>query len=111
MNAQHFLRCHAHNASVECAATMKRTALLLAGVVLIATTAFAGDGNVRRNARKIPGRYIVVLEPGADASAVAGTVRGLQGGRVHQSYDRGLKGLAVEVGDRDAQALARDPRV
>src|SRR4051794_33580528 len=102
---------YAHNASVEFAATMKRTALLLAGAAIIASTAFAGDGNVHRNGRRIPGRYIVVLEAGADPAAVAATVRGIQGGRVHQSYDRGVKGFAVEISDAGAQALARDARV
>jgi subtilisin family serine protease len=90
---------------------MNRTTLSLAGIALIATTAFAGDGSVHRNARHIPGRYIVVLQPGADAAAVAATVRGIKGGRVHQAYDRGVKGFAVEVSDVDAQSLAADARV
>jgi subtilisin family serine protease len=53
----------------------------------------------------------VVLEPGVDTLAVANTVRNLKGGRVHNTYGRGLKGLAVEISDTDAQALARDARV
>ena len=90
---------------------MKRTALFLAGIVLVAMASFAGEGNVRRSPRRIPGRYIVVLESGADAAAVANTVRGLQGARVRHTYERGFKGLAVEISDADAQALAGDSRV
>jgi len=90
---------------------MKRTALLLAGIALVATAAFSGEGNVRRSAGRIPGRYIVVLEPGADPAAVASTVQNLRGAKVRHAYARGLKGFALEISDIDAQALARDVRV
>ena len=84
---------------------------MFAGVVLIATTGFSGDGNIHRNSRHVPGRYIVVLDPGADPTAVANTVRGFNGGSVHRNYARGFKGLAVELNDVDAQTLASDSRV
>src|SRR5437667_4825265 len=90
---------------------MNRTVSLFAGLALLTTSAFAGDGNVRRSARRIPGRYIVVLETGADTATFANAVRGLKGGRVQHTFERGLKGLTVEVSDADAQALARDSRV
>ena len=90
---------------------MRRSALLIAGISLMAATAFSGDGSVHRNARHIPSRYIVVLESSSDTAAVADTVRNLKGGKVHHSYGRGFKGLAVEISDADAQALARDSRV
>src|SRR5713226_1549129 len=89
---------------------MRRT-LFLAGVALCATAAFGGDGSVHRSAKHIPGRYIVVLAPGSDTSTVANSVRNLNGGKVHRTYERGFKGLAVEISDADAQALARDSRV
>jgi len=92
-------------------AIMRRSALLFAGIALMATIAFSGDGSVHRNTRHIPGRYIVVLVSSADTVTVANTVRGLNGGRVHHTFDRGFKGLAVEISDSDAQALARDSRV
>ena len=78
---------------------------------MIAATAVSGEGTVRRSARHIPGRYIVVLESGADTSTVADTVRNLKGSRVHQTFARGVKGLSVEISDADAQALAQDPSV
>src|SRR3989442_7626518 len=90
---------------------MRRSAFLFAGVALVATAAFSGDGSVHRSARHIPGRYIVVLDSSADTATVANSVRSLNGARVHHIYARGLKGLAVEISDADAQALARDSRV
>ncbi|HVS30061.1 MAG TPA: S8 family peptidase [Thermoanaerobaculia bacterium] len=91
---------------------MRRTALLFAGLALVvATAATAGEGDVRRKAKHIPGRYIVVLEPSADTTAVASTMRNLKGARVRHTYGRGLKGFAAELSESDAQALARDSRV
>jgi subtilisin family serine protease len=93
------------------ATTMRRSAFLFAGIALVATAAFSGDGSVHRSARHIPGRYIVVLDSSADTASVANSVRNLNGARVHQTYARGFKGLAVEISDADAQALSRDSRV
>jgi subtilisin family serine protease len=88
-----------------------RRALFFGGIALLAATAFGGDGSVHRSARHIPGRYIVVLNSSADTAAVANSVRSLNGARIHHTYERGVKGLAVEISDADAQALARDSRV
>jgi subtilisin family serine protease len=91
---------------------MKRTAVSFAGIALLAaTTAFSGEGSVRRNARHIPGRYIVVLQQSADTSAMLSTVHNLKGSAVRHTYQRGVKGLSVELSDADAQLLSRDPRV
>ena len=90
---------------------MKRSAFLFAGIALVAAAAFSGEGSVRRSARHIPGQYIVVLDSSADTATVANSVRNLNSGQVHHTYERGFKGLAVEISDADAQTLARDPRV
>jgi hypothetical protein len=90
---------------------MRRTALLFAGIALVAAAAFSGDGNVHRSARHISGRYIVVLDSSGDTATIANSVRNLNGARIHHIYERGVKGLAVEISDADAQALARDSRV
>jgi subtilisin family serine protease len=91
---------------------MKRTAVSFAGIALLAATAaFSGEGSVRRNAHHIPGRYIVVLQSSADTSAVLNTVRNLKGSAVRHTYQRGVKGLAVELSDVDAQTLSNDARV
>ncbi len=90
---------------------MRRTALLFASIVLVTATVFGGDGTIHRNARRIPGRYVVVLDAGADPATVSTTVRTFKGGRVHNTYQHGFKGLAVEISEVDAQSLAHDPRV
>jgi subtilase family protein/peptidase inhibitor I9 len=86
---------------------MRRSKFLFVGIALLATAAFSGDGNVHRNPRRIPNRYIVVLASSADTASFASSVHG----RIHHTYARGFKGLAVEISDVDAQALARDSRV
>jgi hypothetical protein len=111
MNAQHFRTLYCAQVRRRIPASMRRTALLCAGVALVATAVFSGDGNVRRSARHIPGRYIVVLESSADTETVANTARNLKGAQVRQTYGRGLKGFALEISDSDAQALAQDSRV
>ena len=83
---------------------------MVAGIAFAAMAAFGGDGSVHRNARSIPGRYIVVLGSGADAASIADVVRG-NGGSVHHSYTRGVKGLSIETSDVNALSLANDPRV
>src|SRR5687768_11282255 len=98
--------CVVANARVESRVTMRRAALLVAGITVIATAAHSGESNVRRSARPIPGRYIVVLESNADAATVANTVRNLKGAKIRHAYGRGLKGLSVEMSDSDAQLLA-----
>ena len=90
---------------------MRRSVLLFAGLALAASAAMAGEGNVHRKAKNIPGRYIVVLEPSADTATVANTVRNLKGAKVRHTYGRGLKGFSLEMSAADAQSLARDPRV
>jgi subtilisin family serine protease len=90
---------------------MNKPVLSLAAIALMTTAAFGGTANVRRSARHIPGRYIVVLQPGADAAALAGALRGIAGARVHHTYAQGVKGFAVEIDDAGAQTLAADSRV
>jgi subtilisin family serine protease len=90
---------------------MRRAALLFLGLAVVATTAFGGDGKVRRNKSRIPGRYVVVLENAADTATVASTVRNLHGGKVRRTYERGVKGFELEMTDAEAQVLAADVRV
>ncbi|HEX9160227.1 MAG TPA: S8 family peptidase [Thermoanaerobaculia bacterium] len=90
---------------------MRRVALLCAGIAIVAAAGFSGEGSIRRSARRIPGRYIVVLEASADPATVTNTMHNMNSVRVRNNYGRGVKGFAVEMGDADAQSLARDPRV
>jgi hypothetical protein len=89
---------------------MKKSLLVLS-LVLWAATAFAGDGNIRRSGARIPGSYVVVLQEGADVNDVARSVKSRGPQRVQREYRRGIKGMAVEMSDAEAQELARDPRV
>src|SRR6266576_2161397 len=89
---------------------MKKSLWVLS-LVLWATTAFAGDGNIRRSSARIPGSYIVVLQAGADLNDVAASVKSGGQRRVQREYRRGIKGIAVEMSDAEAQQIARDPRV
>src|SRR5512140_1173554 len=90
---------------------MRRASMLCVALVLITGVALAGDGNIHRSARHIPGRYIVVLNSGADTATVVSTAANLKSGHVRQTYARGLKGFSLDASDVDAQALARDARV
>lgn len=84
---------------------------MFAGIALVATAGFSGEGNVRRSAKHLPGRYIVALESNADPVAVANDVRNYKGGKVAKQYRKGFSGLSVELSDADAVALSRDARV
>lgn len=88
-----------------------RRGALLAGLCLVALSAWGGEGTVRRSGRPIAGRYIVVLEADASVDAVSSSARKLRSTRVRHSYARGLKGFALEANEADAIALAKDPRV
>jgi hypothetical protein len=90
---------------------MRNVSLLFAGFALMASTAFAGDGTIRRSDRRIPGRYVVVLEAGSDLASVANHVRNFRGARVRHTYQKGVKGFALELSAADAATLARDVRV
>lgn len=91
---------------------MRKAALICAGlVVLLATTAFAGDPNIHRSKNRIPNRYVVVLEAGADTASVANTAHALKSAKIRHTFEKGLKGFSIEASDVDAQALAADPRV
>jgi len=91
--------------------------------VLAGLAVAAEAGTVRRNARPVPGSYIVVLHDHAargalDATAagpsvaqVAVDVLGTHGGRLSRIYQSALKGFAVQMSPEQAAALADDWRV
>jgi subtilisin family serine protease len=64
-----------------------------------------------RSGDPIPGRYVVVLENGADARAVGQEHARRAGGRLGHVYEHALKGYSIRLGESAARALARDPRV
>ncbi len=89
---------------------MKKKALI-AGLLLVATSAVAGDGVIRRSTHHVPGQYVAVLDSAASVDSVATFVRSFNSARIRHAYSRGIKGLAIAMSDADAQRLARDPRV
>jgi hypothetical protein len=66
---------------------------------------------IRRAARPIPGRYIVVLSGADDAMAVGLQTQNLFGGRLQHVYRQAVRGFSIRMSAAAAQALARDPRV
>lgn len=69
--------------------------------------------------RKIPNRYIVVFEDWAagalgdesQAEAVASELALVYGGKIEHIYKHALNGYAVEMTEKEATNLSRDPRV
>ena len=62
--------------------------------------------------RPVPGRYIVVLKPGAASSAaLADAMATRRGGRVHLVYDGAIRGFAADLSDEVRTELERDPAV
>jgi len=97
---------------------MRRTLLFLS-VVLLALTALAGGPKqgklLKAKGRKIPDRYIVVLEDRtlpADVDAVADDmVRAHRGRKEGAAFRAALKGFTATMSAREALSLAQDPRV
>lgn len=73
----------------------------------------------RKTERRIPNRYIVVLEDWAAgergrrsaADAVAWELGIVYDGRIDQVYKHAINGFAVEMNEKQAEALSRDLRV
>jgi subtilisin family serine protease len=88
-----------------------RKTLLVAFLLLFAVAAIAGNGDVRRASRPIPGSYIVVLEDFiTDLPGAASTLARIHGGNVRFVYGPALHGFAMEL-PAAANALAHDPYV
>ncbi len=63
-------------------------------------------------ADSLPGRYIVVMNPGADdVAAAAAQDVAAHGGTVHHTYGAALDGFAATLTPEAVDALRRDPRV
>lgn len=107
---------------------MKRFFVILLGFTLCALgwTAVSvqkvgsqeNDDKIVRSERKIPDRYIVVLEDwasrlGADstAGAVAEELSIVYGGKVDRVFKHALNGYSVEMNEKEAKQLSLDPRV
>jgi subtilisin family serine protease len=105
---------------------MKKIALLmvvaLVGSVLLFTPRTSSQGwkeKVRKNAKKIENSYIVVFddsiigEKGENSIAgyMADDMARMYSGKVKHVYKHALNGFAIEMSEKDAEAMAQDYRV
>jgi Subtilase family/Calx-beta domain/Peptidase inhibitor I9 len=87
--------------------------------VALSGVPLAAAGELRRTPSAAPGRYVVVLADEAPGQAgprpsvptVAGALAAAFGGELQQVYRHALRGFSVRMSARQAEALARDPRV
>ncbi|MEK6371816.1 MAG: S8 family peptidase [Acidobacteriota bacterium] len=90
---------------------MKRLVILVL-VVLVATTAFAGD--FKKNDKKVPDQYIVVFDDAVaddEILALADELSLKYGGLKDKVYTKALKGFSVKMSEGQAKQLADDERV
>ncbi len=108
---------------------MKRSIAAFLGVALMAMIAAifpfqtAGlqekEEKFRKSDRSIPGRYIVVLDESAAgarggnsiAEYIASDLSAIYGGRVDRVFKYAISGYSVEMSEKEAEVLSRDPRV
>ncbi len=83
----------------------------LLGFSLLAAPARAGELQLAQGA-SIPGQYIVVLEKGHSAVALADSLVTPLGGKVEKRWAKAVNGMLVTgITLKQAEQLARDPRV
>ena len=105
---------------------MKKLALLsvaaLLGSVLLWTGPVSSQGwkeKVRKNAKKIPNNYVVVLDDAvigergdnSIAGYMADDMARMYHGKLKQVYKHALNGFSVEMSEADAEAMSQDYRV
>ena len=79
---------------------------------LVSVSAFAGQGEIRRNSRAIPGSYIVVLEDHvSDVRGAARSIAAANRGDVGYIYESALRGFSIRVPEQAIEGIARDPYV
>jgi len=78
----------------------------------VAPTAAPPDASVAAtHGSPIAGRYIVVFRQGADVNREASRIATKLGGKVRYTYHSALRGMAIELPDAAAAALAAEPTV
>ncbi len=78
----------------------------------VAPAAAPPDASVAASQRSpIAGRYIVVFREGADVNHESSQIATKLGGKVRYTYHSALRGMAIELPDAAAAALAREPSV
>lgn len=108
---------------------MKRFALIamlgmIAGVIAwsvpeIRVEGQEQKGKILRSEEKIPNRYIVVFEEwaagalgeGSNAEALSREFGAVYEGKVDRVFKHALNGFSVEMNEKQAEAMSRDPRI
>ena len=104
---------------------MKKFVAVLALVALCAMIFVSGTqgqnskNKIRRNAKKVPNSYIVVLEDwavghkGENSAApnIAANLAAIYGGKVNHIYKHAISGFSIELSEAEATALSQDVRV
>src|SRR5688500_5774485 len=109
---------------------MKRFFVVLSGISLFAlflctTVLFQtvesknSEDKILKSERRIPNRYIVVFEDWAagelgessNAEAVAEELAIVYGGKIDRVFKHAISGYVVEINEKQAVELSRDPRV
>ncbi|MDP9300071.1 MAG: S8 family serine peptidase [Actinomycetota bacterium] len=88
-------------------------AISISMVATGAQPAAASNGEIRRNAHAIAGRYIVALQndPARGLPGVAAEMASAYGGTVRFVYRNAFMGFSFEATEPQASAVSRDPRV
>jgi subtilisin family serine protease len=105
---------------------MKKFVALLAVVAFSAMIFVSGSvhsqsskSKIRKNEKKVPNSYIVVLEDwavgqtgeGSAAGDIADNLSAIYGGKVKHVYKHAVSGFSIELSEADATALSQDVRV
>lgn len=101
---------------------MKRRLIAIAGIVamagiagltgMAAGTADAQTGLViKAEERPVKDSYIVVFNPGREASSLASELAAVHGGKLEHVYRHALQGAAYRMSAAQAEAMARNPWV
>ena len=91
---------------------MKRTLALVFALCLIGSVAVAKEEKFRKNEKKIPEQYIVVLNDDVeDVDAVSDELARGHAGLKEHTYKNAIKGFSVKMSEGMARKLAEDDRV
>ncbi len=98
--------------SVSARPWVRRT-LMLAGSLLLALAMFHFQAQpaMAQNGQGVPDEYIVMLQPNANAAAVANEMAQAHGLGVGHVYENAFKGFSAHVPPGRLSALQSDPRV
>lgn len=87
-------------------------AIVLASLLFLLLNALSGDApQARAEGEVIPGRYIVVLQPGRQAEDEVDDIEFRHGFQADSVYTRAVEGFSARLSDQQVAALRDDPSV